>query len=114
MNPLQHGDAGFGRQFAIFSTVAIAAALAWAVDAWTKVRGHGPRTGVQGWARSYVDALPMLGFLDVALVMTDCFGMVAPSAAAVGGLASIVVLAVIGGVAVFVLEGSHSEEMELR
>ena len=46
--------------------------------------------------------------------MTDCFGMVAPSAAAVGGLASIVVLAVIGGAAVFVLEGSPSEEMELR
>jgi hypothetical protein len=114
MTPLQHGDAGFGRQLAIVSTVAIAATLGWAADAWTKARGHGPRSGIHGWARSYVDALPLLGFLDVALVMTDCFGMVAPSAAAVGGLASIVVLAVIGGVAVFVLEGSPSEEMELR
>ena len=114
MNPLHHSDAGSGRETAIFVAVAVAALLEWGFDAWSKVRCRRSRSGIGGLARTYIDALPMLGFLVLVFSVTNGFGGLNPTTAAVGGLASIILLVVIGGAAGLVLEGSSGEEMELR
>ena len=112
MNPLQHGDAGSGRQDATF--IAVAALLEWCSDACSKYRCRGSRTGIRGIACTYIDALPTLGFLVLVFSMTNGFGGLNSATAAVGGLASMIVLVLIGGVAGVVLEGSSGEVMDLR
>ena len=114
MNPLHHGDAGLGRQFALCATIALAAALGWIIAARSPVRCGEPRTGLRGCARTYVESLPALGAIDIVLGATNGFGTVDSATAAVGALGSIVMLAVIAGAAVFVLDGAPVREVEIR